>query len=545
MYRVGIYVPDQYQFYFKFLVDWAGNFADLGVVVDFNLPDPDLMIAHHDIAWADYSERKLRIPTVVLERADQGNVSGQARLRELLAQDHVKIWLKDSSFRNFMWNNEIFVSGSLHRRELIKYPSIGIQPGDWALEPQTSLVQAAHGEKIRFLPPIRWDRFKPWLALTDFEVERHERQIDVSFIGTVDYRDGDRIISPHRALAAYEISRLRGLRTVICQNGGVSVAAYRDITLNSKIGIAPWGLGEPSMRDYELMLAGTVMVKPNSDYLRTHEPDIYQSGKYYVPCRPDFSDLREVVDSILDNWPEHAAMAKRARADLIRGQSKSAVFAYFMDIFRTAGMPGVVDPGISGDKRFMSLFAERRGSRRVLMDLHTSELIATRCRIVELDDKFTELGGRPLTIQDDMTKADSHDLRMVSSGEVLPGSYEMVIALRARERNRADLILHSSWAHKVHVRFDIDGAEAYVISTQNGGVLQVSNVHCTSWQSEWCYARLQIEVGTRLDALAIMLALALPDGRSGYDGDGVSGLDVGMLSVYEIANERSPIVAAA
>lgn len=73
----------------------------------------------------------------------------------------------------------------------------------------------------------------------------------------------------------------------------------------SKICIAPWGYGETTGRDFQGVLTGSVVIKPNSGYIKTN-PDFYDgSWKTILWCKPDFSDLPEIVDNVLTNWDSH------------------------------------------------------------------------------------------------------------------------------------------------------------------------------------------------------------------------------------------------
>lgn len=76
---------------------------------------------------------------------------------------------------------------------------------------------------------------------------------------------------------------------------------------HSKIVFSPWGNGVTCIRDLEAMLAGAVLIKPNSDFVETL-PDIHQSNKTYVPCQLNFSDLQEKIDMVLNDWDAYEKM---------------------------------------------------------------------------------------------------------------------------------------------------------------------------------------------------------------------------------------------
>tara|TARA_R110000868_G_scaffold345426_1_gene606546 strand:+ start:8666 stop:9712 length:1047 start_codon:yes stop_codon:yes gene_type:complete len=75
---------------------------------------------------------------------------------------------------------------------------------------------------------------------------------------------------------------------------------YVEVLKNSKLAISPYGMGEVCYRDFELMEFGTAMIKPNmSDIITT--PDYYIDEKTYFAVKPDWSNLNEKIEYLLDN----------------------------------------------------------------------------------------------------------------------------------------------------------------------------------------------------------------------------------------------------
>jgi hypothetical protein len=90
--------------------------------------------------------------------------------------------------------------------------------------------------------------------------------------------------------------------------------------LNSKIVVSPWGYGEMCYRDFEAMFCGCILVKPDTSFVESY-PAIYQNDFTYVPCKPDFSDLREQIGYILDDWENYLPMIQRNYLMVNRHQS--------------------------------------------------------------------------------------------------------------------------------------------------------------------------------------------------------------------------------
>ena len=69
---------------------------------------------------------------------------------------------------------------------------------------------------------------------------------------------------------------------------------------NTKIAVCPWGWTAWTWRDVEAIMHGCAVVKPRCDEVRIH-PDLYHPDTSWLYwCEPDFSDLQEVVDGLLD-----------------------------------------------------------------------------------------------------------------------------------------------------------------------------------------------------------------------------------------------------
>ncbi len=127
----------------------------------------------------------------------------------------------------------------------------------------------------------------------------------------------------HRAAAVEAVRALPAkIEPFLCvfESGtgkGLSPRQYLASMRSSKLCLSPLGYGEVCYRDYEAVAGGCVLVKPDIGHLRC-EPDIYQAGVTYLPCRWDFADLGEVVERALGEPERMEAMAQAAREVLLR-----------------------------------------------------------------------------------------------------------------------------------------------------------------------------------------------------------------------------------
>ncbi len=98
---------------------------------------------------------------------------------------------------------------------------------------------------------------------------------------------------------------------VLVPNQRVDQAGYYQEMRSSRICISPFGYGELCWRDFETVLMGCLLVKPDMSHIRT-EPNIFIPGVTYVPVKWDFSDLAEVCARYLADDDARIAITQRA-----------------------------------------------------------------------------------------------------------------------------------------------------------------------------------------------------------------------------------------
>ena len=176
--------------------------------------------------------------------------------------------------------------------------------------------------------------------------EWNKRNIDVGFVGTTDYKykskDPDwilhkyKLLNLHRQLCCEKIELFKKnnqeLKIVVDRNKVMSRKKYQSQLLTTKIVISPWGFGEFALRDWEGVLAGAVVIKPDSTYIRT-DPDFYfdkgldilsetlpasDNIKYtHIICSPDFKDLIKILNYIFINIITLLPLLKKIRLNAI------------------------------------------------------------------------------------------------------------------------------------------------------------------------------------------------------------------------------------
>jgi len=96
------------------------------------------------------------------------------------------------------------------------------------------------------------------------------------------------------------------------QTGRVDIGSYFKELENSKAGISPFGWGEICYRDFEIIISGAALIKPDCGHMETW-PDLYVKNGTYIPFRWDFSDLDDILGSLSFRAEELTEMARKAQ----------------------------------------------------------------------------------------------------------------------------------------------------------------------------------------------------------------------------------------
>jgi len=94
---------------------------------------------------------------------------------------------------------------------------------------------------------------------------------------------------------------------------GASVPLYRFTAelKHSKICFSPFGYGEVCWRDFEAIMTGSVLLKPDMSHIETY-PDIFRPMETYIPVRWDMEDFEPTVRRVLEDEDLCNSIAKRA-----------------------------------------------------------------------------------------------------------------------------------------------------------------------------------------------------------------------------------------
>ncbi len=129
-----------------------------------------------------------------------------------------------------------------------------------------------------------------------------QRPWDVCFAGRMTYSEHG-WPEQHRQCFAAEFEKLPCVKVFhdVQRQGSMPMDHYLQWMMRSKIAVSPWGWTAWNIRDYEALLCGCVLIKPECSGVRSI-PDLYAPWEdLIVWCEPDFRDLRHAVARALDN----------------------------------------------------------------------------------------------------------------------------------------------------------------------------------------------------------------------------------------------------
>lgn len=115
--------------------------------------------------------------------------------------------------------------------------------------------------------------------------------------------------SAMRAEADAAAAALSGMTVV--RGMGVHIAQFLSELRHSKICFSPFGYGEVCWRDFEAVISGAVVLKPDMSHIET-DPDIFVPWETYVPLAWDLSDLSDVLRRLLGDAPLRERIASQA-----------------------------------------------------------------------------------------------------------------------------------------------------------------------------------------------------------------------------------------
>jgi hypothetical protein len=95
----------------------------------------------------------------------------------------------------------------------------------------------------------------------------------------------------------------------------------------SKTCVSPFGWGEICYRDFEAIIAGCLLIKPDMDHIETY-PDIYRKGETYLPLKWNMTDLEDTLKDAVENYQKYTELIKNAQRTYKKAISNSQEFIH-------------------------------------------------------------------------------------------------------------------------------------------------------------------------------------------------------------------------
>jgi len=144
-------------------------------------------------------------------------------------------------------------------------------------------------------------------------------------------------IYPLRSLVIPEIKPLGRDYRVLTPDQRVAQDVYYQEMLRSRICVSPFGYGEICWRDFEAVLCGCVLVKPDMSHVDT-QPNIFIPNETYVPVLWDYSDLRSTLTQLLAQ-PERCERLRTNAFGVLRDYFEgNGIIQSFQHILRSLGV---------------------------------------------------------------------------------------------------------------------------------------------------------------------------------------------------------------
>lgn len=116
----------------------------------------------------------------------------------------------------------------------------------------------------------------------------------------------------------------------------INLDQYWQELYQSKLTLSPFGFGEVCYRDFEAIIAGSLLIKPDMSHLTTW-PNIYVDNQTYIPVRWDGSDLVETLQNALINDDTRQGIVDAAQANLRKANVE--FLDRFINLLNLKGQP--------------------------------------------------------------------------------------------------------------------------------------------------------------------------------------------------------------
>ena len=262
----------------------------------------DAVIVYHRCLSAKMLRSK--IPLIILEHTDGTSLEIS---RNFIDLENIIGVIKGSVFTNYDFYNSNLVEGMYHGNFM---NSLSLP------ESKTKKVNPIFFNKIEL--GYSFGCFPSNKRFLNYELKK-EKDILISFVGNIDYHRS-KLVTNHRKLA---LSNLNKIKNSFGSSLKLKQKDYDDILLRSKFCLSPYGYGV-CYRSFESIYSGSVMIQPESNYLKTW-PNIFEENISYVKCNSDFSNLDQICNMPLNKYENFLSNSLKLRNILFESYWKDEI----------------------------------------------------------------------------------------------------------------------------------------------------------------------------------------------------------------------------
>lgn len=136
--------------------------------------------------------------------------------------------------------------------------------------------------------------------VTYFEKPGGEKPIDSAFRGKINKNNEKYSYQRNKVVDLFNKEKYSNFVT----GDLISKNDYLKELRKSKICVSPFGWGEVCYRDFEAIMAGCLLIKPEMDHLETY-PDVYKKNETYISLKWDMYDLEKTLQEALENYEDY------------------------------------------------------------------------------------------------------------------------------------------------------------------------------------------------------------------------------------------------
>jgi hypothetical protein len=139
------------------------------------------------------------------------------------------------------------------------------------------------------------------------------RPYDCYFAGTTAYDNWPVVIHRVSCYNAMRECRSRGAKCAHVAKLWNWKEYMQEGIRRTKVAPSPWGYGAVCFRDFEVLMGGAILVKPDTEFCRGWPDLFHPDNDLYVKCRFDHADLPDIVDDVRShwNWDRYRSMRER------------------------------------------------------------------------------------------------------------------------------------------------------------------------------------------------------------------------------------------